>query len=161
MNRTHIGRIVVGVDGSEAAARALEWAIGLAAPLDAEVIAVYAYELPAYVPRPGGAPYVPEQENWERALRQDFELCWCAPLAEAGVRHRTIFEIGHAGDVLLREAETVVADLIVTGRRGRGELVELLGGSVSQRLVHGAHCPVVVVPPVAVARALEPAAATA
>lgn len=161
MNRTDIRRIVVGVDGSEAAARALEWAIGLAAALDAEVIAVHAYELPAYVPRPGGAPYVPEQENWERSLRQDFELRWCAPLARAGVRHRTIFEIGHAGDVLLREAETVVADLIVTGRRGRGELIELLSGSVSQRLVHGAHCPVVVVPPVAVARVLQPAAATA
>jgi nucleotide-binding universal stress UspA family protein len=161
MNPTPIRRIVVGVDGSEAAARALEWTIGLAAPLDAEVIAVYAYELPAYVPRPGRAPYVPEQENWERALRQDFMLRWCAPLAEAGVRHRTVFEIGHASDVLLRAAETVVADLIVTGRRGRGELVELLGGSVSQHMVHHAHCPVVVVPFVAAARVLEPAAAPA
>jgi nucleotide-binding universal stress UspA family protein len=161
MNRAPIRRIVVGVDGSEGAARALDWAIGLAAPLGAEVIAVCAYELPPYVPRAGGAPYVPEQENWERALRQDFELRWCAPLAGAGVRHRTVFEIGHAADVLLRQAETVVADLIVTGRRGRGELVELLSGSVSQRLVHGAHCPVLVVPPVAVARGLEPAEATA
>lgn len=161
MNRTPVRRIVVGVDGSEAAARALKWAIGLAAPLDAEVIAVYAYELPAYMPRPGGAPYLPEQENWERALRQDFELRWCAPLAEAGVRHQTLFQIGHAGDVLLRTAESVAADLIVTGRRGRGELAELLGGSVSRRMMHRAHTPVVVVPPVAVARVIEPAAATA
>jgi nucleotide-binding universal stress UspA family protein len=161
MNRTTIRRIVVGVDGSDAAARALEWAIGLAAPLDAEVIAVYAYEIPTYVPRPNGAPSVPEQENWERAIRQDFELRWCAPLAAAGVRHRTVFEIGHAGDVLLREAETVVADLIVTGSRGRGGLVELLGGSVSQSMVHHPHCPVVVVPPVRVARVPERAVATA
>jgi nucleotide-binding universal stress UspA family protein len=161
MNRTPIRRIVVGVDGSEAAALALEWAIGLAAPLDAEVIAVYAYEIPGYVPRTSGAPYLPEVENWERALRQDFELRWCAPLAEAGVRHRTVFRIGPASEVLLHAAEAAVADLIVTVRRGRGELVELLGGSVSRHVVHHAHCPVVVVPPVVVAQALEPAEATA
>ena len=161
MNPAPVHRIVVGVDGSDAAARALEWAIGVAAPLDAEVIAVYAYEMPAHVPRAGGAPYVPEQENWERALRQDFELRWCAPLRAAGVRHRTVFEIGNAGDVLLRQAETLVADLVVTGSRGRGELVELLGGSVSQRMLHRAHCPVVVVPPVRVASVAAPSEATA
>jgi nucleotide-binding universal stress UspA family protein len=152
---------VVGVDGSEAAARALEWAIGLAAPMDAEVIAVYAWELPSSVPRPAGAPSVPQTENWERAVRQDFEMRWCAPLMAASVRHRTIFAIGPAGDVLLHEAEALVADLVVTGQRGRGGLVELLAGSVSQRVVHGAHCPVVVVPPVRAARAVTPAEATA
>ena len=152
---------MVGVDGSEAAARALEWAIDLATPLDAEIIAVYACEPRRLVPRAAGAPYVPDTENLERALQQDFELRWCAPLAVAGVRHRTIFAIGQAGDVLLREAEGLVADLIVTGRRGRGELVELIAGSVSQRIVHGAHCPVVVVPPLRPARRLTPAEAMA
>ena len=120
--------------------------MGLASGTDAEVIAVHAHELPRYVPRPGGAPYVPELENWERAARQEFELRWCAPLAATGVRHRMVFEIGRASEVLLGVAERVAADLIVTGRRGRGELVELLAGSVSQRMVHRAHCPVVVVP---------------
>ena len=70
---------------------------------------------------------------------------------------RTVFEVGHAGDVLLRQAETVVADLIVTGSRGRGELIELVGGSVSQRMVHHARCPVVVVPPERAARIPAPA----
>jgi len=55
-------------------------------------------------------------------------------------------------------AERAAADLIVTGRRGRSELVELLAGSVSQRMVHRAHCPVVVVPSAA---AEAQAAATA
>lgn len=137
---------MVGLDGSEGSALALDWAIRLAAAVDAEVIAVHAHELPASLPRPGGAPYVPEFESWERSVRQDFELRWCAPLDGAGVRHRKVFEIGRPGEVLLRQAERVVADLIVTGRRGRGELMELLAGSVSQRMVHGAHCPVVVVP---------------
>jgi nucleotide-binding universal stress UspA family protein len=49
-------------------------------------------------------------------------------------------------DVLARMAEELVADLVITGRRGRGDLVELVGGSVSQDMIHRAHCPVVVVP---------------
>jgi nucleotide-binding universal stress UspA family protein len=160
MSRAPIRRIVVGVDGSGGSARALDWAIGLAAAVDAEVIAVHAHELPAYLPRPGGAPYVPELENWERAARQEFELRWCAPLAAAGVRHRTIFQIGRAGELLLSEADRVAADLVVTGRRGRGELVELLAGSVSQRMVHRARCPVVVIPAEEEAAAVQVASAT-
>jgi nucleotide-binding universal stress UspA family protein len=146
MSRRAITRIVVGVDGSGGSADALQWAIDLATGMDAEVIAVHAHDLPRYVPRAAGAPYVPELENWERAARQEFELRWCAPLAASHLRHRTVFEIGAPGEVLLLEAERVGADLIVTGRRGRSELVELLAGSVSQRLVHRAHCPIVVVP---------------
>ena len=158
MSRRAVTRIVVGVDGSAGSADALRWAVELAAGMEAEVIAVHAHELPRYVPHAAGAPYVPELENWERAARQEFELRWCAPLAASGLRHRRVFEVGTPGEVLLRVAERVVADLIVTGRRGRSELVELLAGSVSQRMVHRAHCPVVIVP---AAAAELPAAATA
>lgn len=137
---------MVGLDGSVGSSRALDWAVVLAAGLDAEVVAVHALELPQNLPRPGDVPYVPELENWERAARQDFELSWCAPLTDGGVRHRKVFEVGRASEVILRLADELAADLIVTGRRGRGELAELLAGSVSQRLVHRAHCPVVIVP---------------
>ena len=39
------------------------------------------------------------------------------------------------------------ADLIVVGTRGRSALVGAIGGSVTQRLLHVAHCPVLAVPP--------------
>lgn len=151
MKRAPIDRILVGVDGSGGAGRALEWAIGLATILDAEVIAVHAFQVPAGIPRPGPVPHAPASETWEGSVRRDFELSWCAPLAAAGVRHRMVFDAGPPAEVLLRQAETLVADLIVTGSRGRGELVELLAGSVSQPVVRGARCPVVVVPPVGAA----------
>jgi len=147
VNRAPVHRIVVGVDGSEPAARALGWAIEVAGLVDAELVAVHAHQLPQYVPRPGGASCALDAESWERSVREDFERSWCAPLEAAGVRHRTVFETGPAGEVLLRVAGALVADLIVTGHRGRGELVDLVAGSVSQRMVHRAPCPVVVVPP--------------
>jgi nucleotide-binding universal stress UspA family protein len=52
------------------------------------------------------------------------------------------------------------ADLVVTGRRGLGPLVELLAGSVIPHLVPGAPGPVAAVPPAAPAerRVLEAAA---
>jgi nucleotide-binding universal stress UspA family protein len=150
-HRSPIHRIVVGVDGSDAAARALDWAIGVARPLDAEVVAVHAYEMPPYVPRPGGVSLL-ELELCERVAREDFELDWCAPLAAAGVRHRAVFVVGAAVDVLLRVADAVAADLVVTGSNGHSGLFEALRGSVSRHVAHRAHRPVVVVPAGAAAR---------
>jgi nucleotide-binding universal stress UspA family protein len=60
---------------------------------------------------------------------------------------------GGAASVLLDLAEREDAGLLVTGRRGLNTLGELVLGSVSHHVVHGAKRPVVLVP------APEPAAA--
>lgn len=144
---TPVHRIVVGVDGSTGSDRALRWAIGLAARIDAEIVAVHACQTAAYVPRAGGTPYVPDLSSIERATREEFVHSWCAPLTSSRVRHRTVFREGPAAATLLDIAGEIVADLVVTGRRGRGDLAELVIGSVSHDLVHVAGVPVVVVPP--------------
>ncbi len=79
-------------------------------------------------------------------VKATFRTEWCAPLEAAGVRYRELFGEGRAGPALLDAADQEQVHVIVTGRRGRTTLVEMLAGSVSQFLVHRARQPVVVIP---------------
>jgi nucleotide-binding universal stress UspA family protein len=75
----------------------------------------------------------------------------------AGVEIESEAHVGDAADVLLRVSESV--DLLVCGSRGYGPSQGLLHGSVSRRLIDGAHCPALVLP--RAARPLEPLTADA
>jgi nucleotide-binding universal stress UspA family protein len=146
-------RILVGLDGSEGSALALRWAIDLAKAVDAEIVAVHAFEVPTPVIAPEtGVPLglgVDEVEV-ERTLRetaeQAFVTDWSAPLDAAGVRYRRLLEEGPPGEVLLEIAERERPGLLVAGRRGRRALAALVAGSVSEHLVHHSRIPVTVVP---------------
>lgn len=139
-----ISTIVVGVDGSPQSAAALEWAIGLARATHAEVVAVHALYLPIYA----GSGYeaaLPVDEDWRREQEKIFVTEWCAPLRKSGVSYGTIFRDGQPASVIAEVADSYEADLIVVGRRGRGQVAELLLGSVSQDLTHHSLRPVLVV----------------
>jgi nucleotide-binding universal stress UspA family protein len=148
-----LDRIIVGLDGSEGSAAALRWAIDLANAVDAEIVAVHAFEVPTPVIAPEtGVPVGlgVEEVEVERTLRETAEEAfvtdWSAPLEEAGVRYRRLLEEGPPGEVLLEVAERERPGLLVTGRRGRRALAALLAGSVSEHLVHHSRIPVTVVP---------------
>ena len=142
-------RILVGLDGSSGSARALGWAIQLAKPLDAEIIAVYVLEMLSPAAVGYGLAPIELPDNWLDDLRQRLENEWSAPLKQAGIRYRTVFETGSRGPAatLIAVAKDEHADLIVTGSRGLGGFGELLLGSVSHQLVLHAPMPVVVIPP--------------
>lgn len=57
----------------------------------------------------------------------------------------TLLELGDTADVIVRVAERVNADHIVLGSRGLGGFAGLLLGSVSQKVIHHAHCPCTVI----------------
>jgi nucleotide-binding universal stress UspA family protein len=139
-----IRRIVVGVDGSEASAAALKWAIRLAKAVGSQVIAVYAVDVPAYFPEPYGLP-VQFDPEWRAAIKSDFENKWCKPLSAAGVRYRTVMEDGRAASVVTAVADRENVDMVVVGRRGRGGVAELLLGSTSHELVLHSKRPVLVI----------------
>jgi nucleotide-binding universal stress UspA family protein len=64
---------------------------------------------------------------------------------ERGVSFAAEVDVGHPAEHVMRAAEAVGAGLIVVGRRGRNTFERLLLGSVSERILRFAHCPVLVV----------------
>lgn len=146
-------KIVVGVDGSAEAEAALRWAVRLAAPLEAAIVAVHVVDVQ---PHPvwsleAGMTLLPDVIEdgirAERARRQQLlESGWTASPRKAGVWYRSVLVDGHAAEEIMRVAEAEHADVIVVGRCGHGSFTELVVGSVSHQLVHHAHTPVVVVP---------------
>ena len=147
-------RIVVGVDGSEGALRALHWAIGLAEEQEAEIIAVYALGPGQDLARgatnavsAGLGMSQPGASSWRTELRRELEQDWCAPLRAAGLPFRAHLEEASASAGLMAVADREDADLIVVGAHGHGGFEDRVLGSVSYKVSHRAHQPVVIVPP--------------
>jgi nucleotide-binding universal stress UspA family protein len=134
-------RIVVGVDGSECADRALEFAAHEAARWGALLHVVGGYEVP-----PDAAWVVVPQDVFEDAATAAVEsgLARVHELEPAVVAKGEHVH-GFAGNVLVAKSQG--ASLLVVGSRGRGELTSLVLGSVSGHCVHHAACPVTIVGP--------------
>jgi nucleotide-binding universal stress UspA family protein len=133
-------RIVVGVDGSESAQRALRWAINEARRREAALEVVHAWRripISDYIvnePEPGGSA------RFARAVLDQ------AVDAEdtTGIAVERKLVPGAGASALIHEAKG--AALLVVGSRGRGGFGGLLLGSVSQQAAHHAPCPVVIIP---------------
>lgn len=139
-------RIIVGVDGSENAARALSWAARQAARCGSALGVVTAWEDPYryWGERPPLA--LAEQEEKSAlagARRAAEEAAAMARGLEHGLRVTTRVSEDDAASCLIEASRG--AELLVVGTRGRGGFKGLLLGSVSQKCIVHAHCPVVVV----------------
>ena len=141
MSDIELNPIVVGVDGSAAAAAALRWAVGqareLACPVD--VISVWHMEyglMTEAFPDPDGL-------NEAAAGRAQRKIMDDAAVDVTGVELREILVEGEAKKLLVEMSHD--ARFLVVGNRGHSPLAELLLGSVSSYCVHHASCPVVVV----------------
>lgn len=143
-----MSRIVVGIDGSPAAAAALAYALDEAKLRNLPLRIVCAWEVPAI--EYAGAPFaVTPDLNIEAEHTADGVLADAVEKLgpDPGVPIEAIAIAGHPANVLLDEANE--ASLVVLGTRGRNTLMSIVLGSVSQAVAH--HCPtpltIVPVPP--------------
>jgi nucleotide-binding universal stress UspA family protein len=135
--------VVVGVDGSWSALKAVRWAAKEAARRDAPLRLVHVCHL-APVRHPRQVPPPPE---YQAAILEEgrywlSEAVDAARRTEPGIAVTTDLRDGVAADVLVTESKT--ARLLVLGSRGLGGFASLLVGSVAVALSAHGHCPVVV-----------------
>ncbi|MFI0898062.1 universal stress protein [Streptomyces sp. NPDC020983] len=138
------GRIVVGVDGSDVAKRALRWGVHYAGLTGGVVTAVTAWDFPAM----HGARWMPPSSSDAAALEERSRRRLTEAVAEVQgapgpVEIEAEVRYGTPARVLLDASEG--ASLLVVGSRGLGGVSGLLLGSVAQHCVQRAECPVVVI----------------
>lgn len=145
-----MGRIVVGVDGSEEGTAALRWALEEARIRNSPVEVIYAFsglpDLSEIVVLDDEKDAMIEAEELIRVVVDE------AVQGMPGVPVSSRVIGGRPSHVLIESS--IGADLLVVGSRGRGGFTELMLGSVSQQCVHHARCPVAVI-----RRGTRPAAA--
>lgn len=136
--------VLVAVDGSEASARAAEFAAETAVSRGVPLVAVHAYRHPGSS-GPGDMQPLVYDEATLHGEQQRMLAEWLAGLPERhrGLRLTCRAVHGRPGAVLAEASRS--AQLAVVGGQGRGEVTGLLLGSVSQSMLHHAQCPVVVV----------------
>ncbi len=136
--------ILVPVDGSDHALHALDVACDLAQKYGATLRLVHAYP-PIFIEGMMGSDDI-EAIIATRAKAGDAILQRAVEHIQGRVTDVTI-ELREAPDAeaILEEAEAHHCDLIVMGTRGLGRLAGLLLGSVSQKVVQHAKCPVLLV----------------
>lgn len=134
--------IMWATDGSEAADRALPFAKALAEGEGKSLVVGHCNEF--FFGRGGGYPVYADEEELQAKIRaQVGEL-----KAEGFDATLKIVATGSASPahVLADVAREFGADVVVVGTRGHAPIAGLLLGSVTQRLLHIAPCPVLAVP---------------
>lgn len=143
-----ISNILVATDFSPSAAHAVETATDYARHFQAQLIVLHAYrvDIPVASPLTGGGYVLPdgffEQIAKEARLRVEKSA---AEIAAKGVSAVGVAVDRHPAAAIIEEAKARKVDLIVMGTRGLTGIKHLALGSVADRVVRTAPCPVLTV----------------
>lgn len=142
----HINRIALATDFSPQARRAGEVAVELATRLNVPLLMVSAFQIPVY-PLPEGAVIAgaPTIADILSRLTHDLAAEKTAALGRGAPTVDTLAVEGAPASEIVRIAQEQACDLIVIGSHGRGGLSRMILGSVADRVMRTAHCPVMVV----------------
>ena len=140
-----VRRILCPIDFSRHADLVVEWAAHLAEEHGSEVTLLHVYHLPVEFQQLEGA-YLPAdfwdsmKEEAQRSLSRYAER-----LRARDIEVQECAREGYPAGVIEEEAVQTKADLIVMGSRGLSGLKHLLLGSIAERVVQKAPCPVLTV----------------
>lgn len=140
-------RVLVAVDGSAAAARAVALVDAIAWPGDSILRVVTVIEpvlLPMAGPAYRDANLAPEVDASITGYAHDVLRGATDQLRTTGRTVEGAVLRGRAASAIIDDAREFRADLVVAGSRGHGTIESLLLGSVSSEIVDHAHCPVLV-----------------
>lgn len=135
-------KVVVGIDGSDASHRAIEFALSYADTHGSSVHAVFAWQLPHISGIEAGYSLSFEELSKSNAEFLKTEL---APWREKYPDLVITGSVTQGNVTYALSEEAANADLLVVGSRGRGMASSLLLGSVSHSVLHHAPCPVAVI----------------
>jgi nucleotide-binding universal stress UspA family protein len=138
-------RILCPVDFSETSVHAIEHAVAIANWSHARLSVLHAYP-PIFVPVPG-LPAPASRPGGDELARARERACALARAAGATGDVEVRVEVGHPAAAILDSAASLEADLVVIGTHGATGIEHLILGSVAERVLRKASCPVLTVPP--------------
>lgn len=135
--------ILVPVDFSVHSAQAIEAAVDLSRRYDGLITLVHVYDPVAYALPDGYVLFTPSQfDRLIAALEEQLQAAKKAAVQLGALRVDTRLLEGFPAEEIRDFAARTGADLIVMGTHGRGAVKHLLLGSVAERVVRTAPCPV-------------------
>lgn len=149
--RTALRSVLVAVDGSEDSFQAVRFLQSLALPRQTRVRLLSVVErlrYPSTAPQALHAQLVQmlKEAEAERRGELDRVLERAAALLDDKITRVTRYTpTGDPGEEIVATADDFDSDLVVVGARGLGRMARVLLGSVSQKVLHHARCPVLIV----------------
>jgi nucleotide-binding universal stress UspA family protein len=148
LGKTLFNKILVAIDGSKTADKAMDFAVDLAQKYSAELIIVSVFDaisksmvVQEMVFSPAGTTkYFEELESFHEQLLE-------TAIKKVNKKVKVTKELltGRAADKIVEKANIENVELIVIGSRGLGGIKEIFLGSVSDRVTNEAKCPVLIV----------------
>jgi nucleotide-binding universal stress UspA family protein len=145
---TKLDLILVPTDFSGLSCEAFSWATLLAIEFRAEIVIVHVISAKAaeeMTAKPGN-PWENVLEREDNAMIESFQGCLQSDIGQT-VEMQTLVEVGPAAESIIRAAKEKDADLIVMTTHGRTGLSHALMGSVAEKVVRQAPCPVLTIRP--------------
>jgi nucleotide-binding universal stress UspA family protein len=142
-------RICCPIDFSDASRAAMEVAADLARRFGADLVLLHAYPIPGYTFPDGSVVASPKmmQDLADQAQKHLEEWRGDAEKLLGAPRVTAEKAVGEPAAEILEVAKQARADLIVMGTHGRTGLEHALMGSIAERVVRRAHCPVLTIRP--------------